>query len=207
VIDVEDQVKELLREMAQEVPAYRDVPPDLKVRARQRIAATIAGGALLIAIAVLLTGAGLRALDLGTAPVPAISVTPSSPTPVSTTTAMKVSFSQEGCSYNGPARVPAGRVTIRVRNRSKDGLYFALLSIAGGHTYADLQRWTTGPDRNRPPAWVATIDDADIAPSYGRHNTSLDLSAGLYGIVCGTPKARDAGLIPLWTPASFTVTG
>lgn len=207
---MENQVRELLREMADEVPPYLDVPSRLQPRARRRIAFnSIAGGLVAVGIALAMV-TGLRSLgrDMRSTPgvdVPAPSVTPS-PSPSVAPTLATVRFSERGCVYEGPGTAPAGQITIHVVNRVKERLYFALLSIEQGHSHDDLVRWTTGPNSARPPSWVTVVGDADVAASegqsFGQLNFTTDVGPGLFGIVCATPKVPSS---PILTPGSFSV--
>ena len=67
---MENQVRELLRDIAEDIPPQREVPPTLRPRARRRIAATVG-------VTVMVVGA----LALGGV-VAARSITESSPVPV-----------------------------------------------------------------------------------------------------------------------------
>ena len=205
--EVENQVRELLQRMAEEVPTNPAMPPQLKVRAGRSIALRFGASALAVCAVALVVVGAVRSLDPGRPEVPGSSATaPPSRTSAPESSAT-VRFSERGCIYRGPEAVPAGQITIEVRNKAPEGLYFALLSIDDGYSYEDLERWTTGPDRAEPPAWVTTVDDADIAASYGRHGVTVNVTPGLYGIVCATPKAGpDVDSTPILTPGWFAVT-
>lgn len=208
---MQNRVRELLREMADEVPTYHDVPPSLERRARRQVALRVGTTGLVAFGLVLATVAGLRSLSSDRTDVPGVDISrPSdSPSPsvsAPTTTRGTVRFGGSGCAYKGPTTAPAGQIRIHVVNRVEERLYFALLSIGQGHTYDDLTRWTTGPQSELPPGWVTVVGDADVAASEGRSSGQLtfttDVEPGLYGIVCATPTVPASRI---WTPGSFSV--
>jgi hypothetical protein len=79
--ELETQVRALLRDVADEMPAHRDVPPDLDPRARRRIIRTI--GATFAAVVVLVTGVAvaLDGLPVSDPPLPGERPTPTPPGP------------------------------------------------------------------------------------------------------------------------------
>ena len=119
-----------------------------------------------------------------------------------------VTYSQNGCAYEGPTAVPPGPVTIEVVNAIPSDatpvvVYAALLSIDEGHTYDDLADWVRGPNAGAPPTWATTVVDGETSPGE-EDELNAAVTAGTYGLVCATPHEKDPGIL---TPGSFVVTG
>ena len=207
--DVENQVRELLREMAEEVPAFRDVPPRLATRARRRIALRLGTSALAVIAAVVLTIAGLRSLPLASRFEPGISVTPSPPSVVTPTTSATLTLSDGACSYDGPDVVPQGLVTIDAVNGTGKRMYAALLLIDEAHTFDDLKAWIAGPQGGEPPTWVTTLVDDEVPHKEKGTELTASVSPGTYAIVCFTPHAERPVVSKLAAAAvgTFTVAG
>jgi hypothetical protein len=94
VTDMRDDLRELLKRRAGNVPAHRRVPPSLMGRARRRVALNALGVGVAILLAVGGTFAGLHAF--GTAPANRLGGNPSSPSVQPTTPASAVSACTSG---------------------------------------------------------------------------------------------------------------
>jgi Tol biopolymer transport system component len=68
-------MRQLLRDRAEDIPSFREMPPRLRTRARRRVALTF--GAAFVAVAVLVVGAFAGVNAIRSAPVPADRPTPS----------------------------------------------------------------------------------------------------------------------------------
>lgn len=198
---MENQVRDLLHDLADEVPPYRAVPRDLPARAHRRIVVVFGVRAIVVGATVLLAVVTAHSLQVseGREPSPPIAPSPSSMEGAAATGS--VTLSEGGCVYDGPDAVAAGEFRLRVSNPGETRLYVALLLIDEGHTYNDLEAWVAKL-RPKPPNWVTVATDGDIAPGGGRLLSS-SVDGGTYGIVCAQPKA---GSGPTWTAASITVT-
>ena len=62
MLDVEDQVREMLRRRAADVPIHVEAPPGMLRRAWRRIIAALTGGAVAVAVLAVGAGAGVRLL-------------------------------------------------------------------------------------------------------------------------------------------------
>lgn len=206
-MNADDRVRELLRGMADDVPAYRDVPSNLEARARRRIAVTVGAstlGAVAVVLAAVLTFGSLRAT---TGPEPATSVTPSPSIAVPTTSAT-LTLSKTGCTYGGPDRVPAGEITVAVVNTTRVDatprvFYSALLQINERHTVGDLERWITGPKGDAPPSWATTVDEGETFPGEDDELTAT-ITSGTWALICATPHEKKG---KIWVGGSFKVPG
>jgi Tol biopolymer transport system component len=69
---MENRIRELLRDRAEDVPAHWDMPAHTQVRARRRIAFTMGATALTVATLVVGTVVGVRQLTAAPPPVPAM---------------------------------------------------------------------------------------------------------------------------------------
>ena len=67
---MEDRIRELLRDRAEDMPARWDLPARVQARARRRIALTMAATALAIVVVMVATVAGIRQLTATHLPVP-----------------------------------------------------------------------------------------------------------------------------------------
>jgi pyrimidine-specific ribonucleoside hydrolase len=103
------------------------------------------------------------------------------PKPVAT-----ITIDATGCTYGGPAALAAGLAAVEVVNATSTTWGTLLVSIAEGHTYADLTRLVDGfAPLDEPPPWVAPVAGAQTEPG----ETSLvpwRLGPGPYGLVCQT---------------------
>jgi hypothetical protein len=95
-----------------------------------------------------------------------------------------IGISDDGCRYDGPSQVPAGLVPVEIRSAASDPWNAVLLSIAEGHTYADVEELVAGfePTGERP-SWVRFAAQAVGLPG-GTVLVPWRLEAGSYGLVC-----------------------
>jgi Tol biopolymer transport system component len=69
VNEVDERMRQLLRDRAEDIPSFREMPPRLKTRARRRVALTF--GAAFVAVMVLVVGAFTGVRSLTSAGIPA----------------------------------------------------------------------------------------------------------------------------------------
>jgi hypothetical protein len=93
-------MRQLLRDRAEDIPSFREMPPRLKTRARRRVALTF--GAAFVAVTVLVVGAFAGVDAIRSAPVPADRPTPSPAT------------SENGQAVGQPYSMLDGEVTFQV---------------------------------------------------------------------------------------------
>jgi hypothetical protein len=115
-----------------------------------------------------------------------------------------LTLSETGCAYNGPHRIPTGRLTIDVVNKTADDLYFSLASIDEGHSYDEL----LSADTEGPPPWATVVNDGQIGPGEVSELAGT-LTSGTYGLLCARWHDESGSLVEagVWTPGSFTVSG
>jgi hypothetical protein len=204
-MNADDRVRELLRGMADDVPAYRDVPSNLEARARRRIAVTVGAstlGTVAVVLVAVLTFGSLRAT---TGPEPATSPTPSPSIAIPTTSAT-LTLSRTGCAYDGAETAPAGEIAVAVVNTTRVDatpkvFYSALLQISERHTVGDLERWITGPRADAPPSWVTTVDEGETFPGED-DELNATITNGTWALVCATPHEKNG---KIWVGGSFRV--
>lgn len=103
------------------------------------------------------------------------------PDPVAT-----ITIGDAGCAYNGPTSMPAELVAVSLDNPTATPWGVALISIAEGHTYTELEAFLErSPPSDEPPPWMglASIDE-------GRPSTKTlvawRLEPGSYGVICAS---------------------
>jgi WD40 repeat protein len=81
MIDMENQIRELFHDIAEDIPPQREVPPTLRPRARRRIAATI--GVTVVAVGVLIVGGVVAVRSIPRSPPRPVNPGPTTaPTPL-----------------------------------------------------------------------------------------------------------------------------
>ncbi len=118
-------------------------------------------------------------------------------TPVATRSAleMTVTFVGPQCTYDGPAKVPAGRITVNWdTDKSHETFGLAVLTLNKGKTLADLAAW---PSTNQPP-WTTLVAFRDTGPG-SRSKEDIDVSEGPIFLVCFTasPEKKMGVLGPI----------
>jgi hypothetical protein len=160
---MEDKVRELLRGVADEAPAQREIPPGLQGRARRRMG--LALSAKFLTVAVLVVGATfvMRSLiaapgrvDVGTQPPPLTTESPdpsSSPTssPTPTPTLTPSTSPEPAAPTTAPCEVPAMMPVIRdyMRANSASGLHvdsFELTACQRGYAHGAVHYTVQEPE-------------------------------------------------------------
>jgi hypothetical protein len=153
---MEDQVRELLREIAEDIPPYSEVPPTLRSRARHRFALTVTSSAVLIAA--LLVGAilGLRTLDTTRArPATQPSTGPATATPASTSTPLETS---------GPGLLKPGTYRLIQRESLLPITFKVPAGWEGASDVGVLRRSSDSPRHMGLTFWL--IQTVDIDPCH-----------------------------------------
>ena len=173
--DVRDDLRELLRRRANELPPHREVPSSLRGRARRRIAFNALGVGLAVVVAAGGALAGIRAFGGPSAPEPGGSPSPSSQQtpsgsglPACTSAQLRAVGSMEGAAGSREGAITLenlsdqtctlqGRPVITLLDQSGN-------PISSGVTISSTPpRWVV--DRSpKPPGWpVVTLRQGDSA--------------------------------------------
>jgi hypothetical protein len=221
VNDVDERMRQLLRDRAEDIPSFREMPPRLKTRARRRVALTF--GAAFVAVMVLVVGAftGVRSLTSGgipadrpvePRPAPATSgalvyalgdaIYVADPDGSNAVRITDVTAIDDECpgdvAYGSPSWSPDGRyLAIRFGSACSEHLSTFPLVITDpqGHVVADFTAQGRGiawsPDSTRIAIWDEYVWLPDPTATY---------VIGIYGID-GTRQTQIA-MPPGWSPAA-----
>ena len=91
-------------------------------------------------------------------------------------------------SFELPARVRAGRLTLRLVNAGGEPHYALLYRLADGKSASDFVAWRR--DRGPLPAWLATRTGPAPVVRGDSTDLTLTLEAGRYLVICGYPSAN-----------------
>lgn len=70
---------------------------------------------------------------------------------------MRVTLTDDGCTYQGDTKAAAGRFTIVVKNQTQHGAHFAFLRLAKGFTSATIK-----PILAKETAWTRSLSEAEL---------------------------------------------
>ena len=173
--DVDDDLRELLRRRADDVPAHRDVPRSLVRRANRRIARNALSVALTVVVLAVGAVAGLRAVGapgrvpVGQTPSPTVQHSPSGPASSACTSAQL----QAAASLEGAAGSRAGAFVLTNSSDQACTLegrpIITLLDgngnpITSGVTFDPTQPSWDVNQRTQPAGWpVVTLQPGDVA--------------------------------------------
>lgn len=104
---------------------------------------------------------------------------PSSENPV---TEMKVTISEDTCSYEGPMVLQAGEIQVTMDVKDQDKTLYALtfFNLDAGKDFADLMASTAG---SGPPSWSDMLSMVELGPGMSK-TYSLTVEEGPVYLVC-----------------------
>jgi hypothetical protein len=131
-------------------------------------------------------------------PEPAVVPTDTPPAPAEADARITVIFNGHTCAYEGPDKVPAGRISVilDVEDQKEHGAYgLAVLTLVEGKTFEDLDAW---PSTDQPP-WTKLHGLLHDILQGRRAETTVIASEGPLFVVCftGYPVTKRDTLGPI----------
>jgi hypothetical protein len=128
------------------------------------------------------------------------------PQPVSPR-AITITQSDSGCVYDGPDVLPAGTVTMQLKNQTTDYFYVHVLLLFDNHQYSELaahiaaeqRRLRSGESTVGPPSYVGKVAKDEVPPQAALRFTAT-LPGGSYGVVCIQSKEGSTGALWAFRP-------
>ncbi|HXF36719.1 MAG TPA: hypothetical protein VNO17_05995 [Actinomycetota bacterium] len=99
--------------------------------------------------------------------------------------------------FRGPASLPAGPVTIELRNEGEEQHELQLVRLEKGRTVEDVEALFEEGVPQGPPPWVTQVGGTFAAPGEtAEQPVAADLEAGTYVMLCLVPTERDGEQVP-----------
>ena len=116
---------------------------------------------------------------------------PSTPTPV--TADMTITFDGNGCTYDGPQSVPAGKITVDMvfKNKEHDKFALVIATLNEGKAFEDLDQWPT----TDPPPWLTIVDGWETPPDSTKQVTAQIANGPLYFVCFYSPPDTKYGTL------------